>query len=59
MRNTDPDPPPWKPLGEKVAKPAPAPASPVWKQVPGAAKGIEEGADGKLRTNLPLPKGQP
>lgn len=53
MRTTDPDPQPFRPLGEKVTKPAPAPASPLWKPVPGAAKGVEVGPDGRLRTNIP------
>lgn len=53
MRTTDdlnPEP-PFKPLGEKVTPPAPP--APGWKQVPGAAKGVEVGPDGKLRTNMP------
>lgn len=47
----------WQPLGERVTKPVPPPpAQPEWRQKPGAAPGIEIGPDGRLRTNLPLPK---
>lgn len=52
MRTTDPDPVPFQPLGQKVEKPAPPPA-PEWKQVPGAAKGVEQDRAGHLRTNIP------
>jgi hypothetical protein len=58
MRTNEPDPPPWKPLGSPIAKPASAPASPLWKPVPGSP-GIEQHRDGQLRTDLPLPKGNP
>ena len=45
----------WQPLGPKVTPPAPA--QPEWKQKPGAAPGVEVNTkDGRLRTNLPLPK---
>jgi hypothetical protein len=54
VRTTDPDPAPWQPLGERVQKTTPA--SPAPAQAPGAAPGILRGPDGKLRTNLPLPK---
>ena len=49
MRTTEPDPEPFKGLGEKVTKPAPAPASPF----PAPARGpygIVTGPGGKLRT---------
>jgi hypothetical protein len=58
MRTTDdlnPEP-PFRPFGPKVTPPAP-PAQPEWKQVPGAAPGVQADADGRKRTNLPLPKG--
>lgn len=45
---------PWKPFGETVK--APPPPAPEPKQI---APGILEGADGRLSTNLPLPKGAP
>jgi hypothetical protein len=48
MRNTDPDPAPFQPLGEKVAAPPPPPADP--KLIPGAASGIVIGPDGKMQT---------
>ncbi len=48
---------PWQPLGERVAKPVPA--QPEWRQKPGAAPGIEEDRNHRLRTNLPLPKDKP
>jgi hypothetical protein len=49
MRTTDPEPRPMGPLGEKVARPAPAPATRD-KAVSGAASGIVQGVDGRLRT---------
>lgn len=58
MRTTDdlnPEP-PFKPFGEKIVRPGP-PAQPEWKQVPGAAAGVQVGPNGQLRTNIPLPKG--
>jgi hypothetical protein len=51
MRNTDPDPSPFQPLGEKVTAPAPKPAPP--KTI---AKGIVQDANGKLRTHDYVPK---
>lgn len=45
---------PWKPLGEKVVK-STAPM-PDWKPLTHNAD-IEQGRDGRLRTNQPLPKG--
>jgi hypothetical protein len=48
MRTTDPDPKPFRPLGEKVTPPAPPPA-PEWKPRAGSP-GIEENAQGQLRT---------
>jgi len=57
VRTTDDlNPEPIRPLGAPIRKPA-APAQPQWKQVEGATKGVEQGPDGRLRTNLPLPKG--
>lgn len=53
MRTTDDlNPERFQPLGEKVQRPAPPPPEP--KQV---APGVIKGADGRLSTNLPLPKG--
>ena len=55
MRTTDPTPQPFRPLGERV-KPVPTlPAEPIAR--PTGTPGVVEGADGRLRTNLPLPKG--
>jgi hypothetical protein len=54
MRTNDPDPQPFQPLGEKVVKPEPL--TPEWKPLSHNAS-IEQGRDGKLRTNQPLPKG--
>jgi hypothetical protein len=42
--------PPFRPLGEKVIRPVPAP--PEWRPKPGSP-GIEESRDGRLRTNIP------
>ena len=56
-RTTDPEPQPQRPLGERVM-PAPAPAGPAWKKLPHNPE-IETGPDGRLRTNMPLPKGPP
>ena len=47
---------PWQPLGERVERKPSEPAQPEWRQVPGAAKGVQIGPDGRLRTNLPTPK---
>lgn len=44
---------PWRPLGERIT---PAPLPPKEREV---APGVIEGADGRLRTNLPLPKEKP
>lgn len=52
MRNTDPDPKPQRPLGEKVI-PATPPSPPNWRPKPNAP-GIEIGSNGRLRTNLPI-----
>lgn len=54
MRTTDPAPEPWRPLGERVVRPAPP--APAPRQV---APGVVQGADGRLYTNLPLPKAKP
>lgn len=43
---------PWRPLGEKVTPPAPPAPEP--KQI---APGVLQGPDGRLSTNLPIPKG--
>lgn len=48
MRTTDPDPEPFRALGEKVTKPTPAPASPSPK--PAGPYGVTTGADGRLST---------
>lgn len=53
MKTTDPDPQPFRPLGEKVPKPAPAPR-PEWTQVPGAPKGVEQDKDGRMRNTPDL-----
>ena len=47
------DPRPHQPLGERVARPAPA--QPDWRPLPDAP-GIEVNRQGQLRTNMPLPK---
>ena len=52
MRDIDPPAPPWRPLGPAVPRPAPPP--PSSREV---APGIVKGDDGRLKTNLPLPKG--
>lgn len=54
MRTNDPDPQPFQPLGQKVT-PSPPPA-PDPKQI---APGVLQRTDGKLYTNLPLPKDRP
>jgi hypothetical protein len=52
MRTTDPDPKPLGPiLGEKVQSPAQPKPSDAH-----VAPNIVRGADGRLRTDLPLPK---
>lgn len=54
MRTTDdlnPEP-PWKPLGEKVTPPAPPAPEPKC-----IAPGVVQDKDGRMRTDLPLPKG--
>ena len=57
MRTTDDlnPAPPFKPLGEKVVKPTPAPASPK----PQGPSGIVTGTDGKSRTTSHRPHGYP
>jgi hypothetical protein len=54
MRNTDD---PWetpqRPLGERV-QPV-QPREPEWKPKPGSP-GVEVNSEGKVRTQLPLPK---
>ena len=47
------DPRPHQPLGERVARSAPA--QPEWRPLPDAP-GIEVNRQGQLRTNMPLPK---
>jgi hypothetical protein len=54
VRTTDPDPPPFQPLGERVVK-RPEPKRQEWKPLPDNPH-IVERPDGKLSTNLPLPK---
>ena len=46
----------WQPLGERVVR---APSSPPPAEPKQIAPGVIEGADGRLRTNLPLPKAWP
>ncbi len=56
MRDIDPKE-PWRPLGERVTKPSNTTKSePEWKPVEGTKGTVEQHRDGKLRTNLPLPK---
>lgn len=43
----------FKPLGTPIRKEKAPAAVPEWKQVPGAAKGVEQNRDGFLRTNIP------
>lgn len=46
---------PFQPLGHAIPRATPpAPSKPEPKQI---APGVIEGEDGRLRTNLPLPKG--
>jgi hypothetical protein len=54
MRTTDPDPRPFQPLGQRVTPAAPRTVDP--RQI---APGILQDADGRLSTNLPLPKDKP
>jgi len=49
----EPDPAPWKPLGERVVRRPPA--APEWQPL-AEAPCIEVNRQGQLRTNLPLPK---
>lgn len=53
MRTNEPDPQPWRPLGEKVTPPAPPP--PPSKPVPGATSGIVTGPDGRMQTTRHIP----
>jgi len=47
MRSTDPtEPPPWKPLGEKVERKTPEPEKPK----PRGEYGVVTGPNGKLKT---------
>ena len=56
MRTTDDlnPAPPWQPLGERVTPP-PLPAADPKRIAPG----IVEAADGRMHTDLPLPKDKP
>lgn len=54
MRATDPDPPPWQPLGERVIKPKPAAPHGTWTPLEHNPH-VGTGPDGRLSTNLPLP----
>lgn len=54
MRTTDPDPRPFQPLGQRITPSSPPAAKPA--QI---APGILRGPDGRLSTNLPLPKDKP
>lgn len=49
----DPDSGPFQPLGAPIRKPEPPKP---WKEV---APGVFEDENGRLRTNLPLPKEKP
>jgi len=49
----EPDPAPWRPLGERITRQPPA--KPEWQPLPHAPS-IEVNRQGQLRTNLPLPK---
>jgi hypothetical protein len=49
----EPDPAPWKPLGDRVQ--SSKPKMPEWQPLPHAPC-IEVNRQGQLRTNLPLPK---
>jgi len=49
----EPDPVPWKPLGERVQPMKPQ--APEWQPLAHAPH-IEANRQGQLRTNLPLPK---
>lgn len=51
MRTNEPDPSPWRPLGEKVIPPAPPPPPP--KPI---AKNVVQDADGKFRTEKYEPR---
>lgn len=42
----------FKPLGSPIPRAKPAP-EPEWRQKPGAAKGVQEDRNGRLRTNIP------
>ncbi len=53
MRTTDPDPKPFRPLGEKVPRQAP-PTTPAPRRAQ-EYTGIVVGPDGRLHTSLPLP----
>jgi hypothetical protein len=53
MRTTDPEPQPYRPLGEKVTKPS---ASPPTSMPKPNERGVVTDADGRMHTNLPLPK---
>lgn len=55
MRSIDQEPEPFKPLGHPIEKPAKAVPAPTTTPLPGAPH-IQRGPDGKLSTNLPLPK---
>lgn len=56
MRSTDPEPEPWRPIGERVQPKAPTP-KPEWSPLPDNPAIERNRATGRLRTNLPLPKG--
>jgi hypothetical protein len=51
MRNTDPDPEPFRPLGEKVVREQP---KQEWWPLP-HNPGVEVDARGRVRTKPPLP----
>lgn len=49
MRTTDPDPKPFKPLGEKVIKPF-SPPAPAPTTKPQGSYGVVTDADGRMKT---------
>lgn len=57
MRSIEPDPEPWRPLGHPIVKPSKTEPASATVPLPGSP-GIERAPDGKLSTNLPLPKGE-
>jgi hypothetical protein len=58
MKTTDPDPNPFRPLGDRVVPPKPN--EPEWKPYRdrdgNPCRGVEVNSEGKIRTAIPLPK---